>query len=345
MENVEKINLIDLEIADYNPRRISDRNLEKLRDSIHSFGFVDPIIINLKNNRIIGGHQRYRVLMEDYDNNKELNLYRLGDVGWAFPDTDISISSEEQEKALNIILNQNNLMGEWDNEKLKGIFKDLNNVDFDLELTGFEDFEIELFLDDDYETFNYQHLLDDEEEPEETTVAEEPEKNTTVSEEDTWDETAEHDDEDYGYDILSSLEQKGDPIVAEPSDEVQSKIEKLQKQQANTTNDNDDNKETTEEEIVDYADVVPDDYVDVKGDNANKSYVLSIGFDTHEIANQFLEYIGYHRRMNRDTLQFMFTELDWDMEQLLQKKYDEQLSIEEQELLNNEEKGHVWEYH
>lgn len=338
MENIEKINLIDLEIADYNPRQISDRNLEKLRDSIHSFGFVDPIIINLKNNRIIGGHQRYKVLMEDYDNNKELNLYRLGDVGWAFPDTDISINSEEQEKALNIILNQNNLMGEWDNEKLKGIFKDLNDVDFDLELTGFEDFEIELFLDDDYETFNYQHLLDEDEDDEKQELPQ-PEENNDTDEEET-------EEEDYGYDILSSLEQKGSPIVAEPPEAIKTKIEKLKEQQDETNEEELPEQIIKEEEAdIDDADIVPDDYVEVRGDNANKSYVLSIGFNTHEIANQFLEYIGYHRRMNRDTLQFMFTELDWDMEQLLQKKYDEQLSIEEQELLNNEEKGHVWEYH
>lgn len=337
MANVEKINLIDLEIADYNPRQISDRNLEKLRDSIHSFGFVDPIIINLKNNRIIGGHQRYKVLMEDYDNNKELNLYKLGDIGWAFPDTDISINSEEQEKALNIILNQNNLMGEWDNEKLKGIFKDLSDVDFDLELTGFEDFEIELFLDEDYETFNYQHLLEEEQEE----AVEEPAP--AIQKDNTTDtETSEEEEEDYGYDILSSLEKTGDPIVTEPSVEVTSKIEKLQKQQAQEQEAI--IQETEEKEEVDYADIVPDDYVDVKGDNANKSYVLSIGFNTHEIANQFLEYIGYHRRMNRDTLQFMFTELNWDMEQLLRKKYDEQLNIEEQELLNEEEQGHIWEY-
>lgn len=334
MTEVEKINLIDLEVADYNPRRISDRNLNKLRESIHSFGFVDPIIINLKNNRIIGGHQRYKVLMEDYDNNKQLNLYRLGDIGWAFPDTDININSEEQEKALNILLNQNNLMGEWDNEKLKNIFKDLNDVDFDLELTGFEDFEIELFLDETYETFNYKHLIDENEESNEDALI--PiEKNTE-------NEQTINVEEDYGGDILSTLEQKGNHIVKEPTEELQSKIEKLHKQQTETENTQENLHK--EQDEIDDADAVPDDYVDVKGDNANKSYVISIGFNTHEIANQFLEYIGYHRRMNRDTLQFMFTELKWDMGQLLRKKYDEQLSIEEQETLTEEEKGLIWEY-
>lgn len=325
MSNVEKIKLIDLELADYNPRQISDNNIDKLRNSIHSFGFVDPIIINLKNNRIIGGHQRYKVLMEDYDNNKELNIYKLGDIGWVFPDEDIIIKSEEDEKALNISLNQNNLMGEWDNEKLKDIFKDLNDVDFDLELTGFDDFEIDFFLDDDYETFNYQHLLDEDDEK-----PDEPENKT---------------EEETSEDTISSFEQKNSSIIKEPSSEVQSKIEKLRKEQGQQEINTDETLKKLlkkEEKEIDYADVVPDDYVDVKGDNANKSYVISIGFDTHETANQFLQYINYHRLMKRDTLQFMWTELNIDIGELLEEKIKNQ---KEQEELEDTESYGIWDYY
>ncbi len=325
MSNVEKIKLIDLELADYNPRQISDNNIDKLRNSIHSFGFVDPIIVNLKNNRIIGGHQRYKVLMEDYDNNKELNIYKLGDIGWVFPDEDITIKSEEDEKALNISLNQNNLMGEWDNEKLKDIFKDLNDVDFDLELTGFDDFEIDFFLDDDYETFNYQYLLDeDDEEPDE------PENET---------------EEGTSKDAIPSLEQENSPIIKEPSTEVQNKIEELRKEQGQQDINTDETLKKLlkkEEKEIDYADVVPDDYVDVKGDNANKSYVVSIGFDTHETANQFLQYINYHRLMKRDTLQFMWTELNIDIGELLEEKIKNQ---KEQEELQDIESYGIWDYY
>ena len=325
MSNVEKIKLIDLELADYNPRQISDNNIDKLRNSIHSFGFVDPIIINLKNNRIVGGHQRYKVLMEDYDNNKELNIYKLGDIGWVFPDEDIIIKSEEDEKALNISLNQNNLMGEWDNEKLKDIFKDLNDVDFDLELTGFDDFEIDFFLDDDYETFNYQHLLDEDDEK-----PDEPENKT---------------EEETSEDTISSFEQKNSSIIKEPSSEVQSKIEKLRKEQGQQEINTDETLKKLlkkEEKEIDYADVVPDDYVDVKGDNANKSYVISIGFDTHETANQFLQYINYHRLMKRDTLQFMWTELNIDIGELLEEKIKNQ---KEQEELEDTESYGIWDYY
>lgn len=141
----EKIKLIDLEPADYNPRYISSEELEKLTNSVHNFGFVDPIIINLQNNRIIGGHQRYKVLMEDYDHNKQLNLLKLGDIGWCFPDTDLKLENEDKEKALNIALNK--IQGEWDDVKLAELFKDIDaDEGFDVTLTGFSEFEVEEML-------------------------------------------------------------------------------------------------------------------------------------------------------------------------------------------------------
>ena len=242
MEQLDKINIVDIIPADYNPRKINNTEYSKLTDSINTFGLVDPIIINLKNNKIVGGHQRYKVLLDEHANDeskyKELNLLRLGDIGWVFPSDELTLDSEEEEKALNILLNQTNLMGEWDNEKLETVLKDLNELDFDLTLTGFDDYEIELYLDEDLENFDYDKYL--------------------------------YDDEEDIYDD----------------------------------------------------DELPDDYVDVTGDNANKSYVVSIGFDTREMADQFLEYIDYPRRMSRDTLQFMFKELDWDLDKLLQEKQD-----------------------
>lgn len=160
---VEKIAIADLVPADYNPRKITKEEQMKLRNSIDQFGFVDPIIINLKNNKIIGGHQRYEVLvntaMLDGEFLKELNLIRLGDIGWVFPDTDLSVKSEEHEKALNLALNK--ISGEWDTEKLSDLLEDLSIEGFNLDLTGFDDAEIEeinpdIFLDDFEDALNEQ---------------------------------------------------------------------------------------------------------------------------------------------------------------------------------------------
>ena len=130
---IEKIKLNDIIPTDYNPRTITNEEIIKLQNSINTFGMVDPIIINLKNNHIIGGHQRYNVLQDLYMQNNEfdveLNLIRLGDVGWVFPNSNLKIENEDYEKALNLALNK--IKGNFDFDKLKNILIDLkvNNID------------------------------------------------------------------------------------------------------------------------------------------------------------------------------------------------------------------------
>jgi ParB-like chromosome segregation protein Spo0J len=46
--------------APYNPRRISDHDLEALRRSLRFFGTVEPVVVNRRSGRIVGGHQRVR---------------------------------------------------------------------------------------------------------------------------------------------------------------------------------------------------------------------------------------------------------------------------------------------
>lgn len=144
---LEKIKITEIYPADYNPRQITEDQKTKLKNSIDNFGIVEPILINLHNNRIIGGHQRFDVLLDQYliDNNfyAELNLLKLNDsYGWVFPDNDISLDSEDMEKALNLVLNNTKVMGTFDEEKLVHIFTELNESGFNTELTGFNNEDI-----------------------------------------------------------------------------------------------------------------------------------------------------------------------------------------------------------
>lgn len=146
MAKIEKIKVKDIVPADYNPRQISQSQTNKLKNSLSTFGLVDPIVINLKNNHIIGGHQRFDVLVEEYE---ELNLIKLGDVGWVFSDTELKIESEEHEKALNLALNK--IDGDWDYDKLTVVLQEISLSTLDVEITGFDEIEIEdiLFDEDD----------------------------------------------------------------------------------------------------------------------------------------------------------------------------------------------------
>lgn len=168
---IKKINITDINEADYNPRTISDDEMTKLENSITEFGFVDPMIINLKNNKLIGGHQRYNALlslnMKKGNFAEELNLVELGDIGWVFPDMDLKIESEQHEKALNIALNK--ISGTWDNEKLFTLLEELEYDDMGIELTGFTDEEMEMLekgvYNSDYEEDYFDNLEDIYEKP------------------------------------------------------------------------------------------------------------------------------------------------------------------------------------
>ncbi|WP_302490392.1 site-specific DNA-methyltransferase [uncultured Dialister sp.] len=132
---IEKKNITDLIPADYNPRKDlkpGDKEYEKLKHSIHEFGYVDPLIWNQQTGRLIGGHQRLKVLK---------------DMGIEDVDVVIVDMNEEKEKALNVALNK--ISGDWDKDKLMLLITDLQGEDFDVSLTGFDPEELDdLFKDD-----------------------------------------------------------------------------------------------------------------------------------------------------------------------------------------------------
>lgn len=67
----DKINITDIVPVTYNPRKISNAEYNKLSKSINEFGVINQIIVNLKNNHIIGGNQRFDVLYDEYLDNGE----------------------------------------------------------------------------------------------------------------------------------------------------------------------------------------------------------------------------------------------------------------------------------
>lgn len=148
---IEKINIESIVPADYNPRIISDEDYANLKKSIDEFGLVSPIVINLEDCTIISGHQRFDVLY--YENNiSELYLLKLGDIGWVFTETDLTIKDKNYEKALNLAMNR--IHGEFDVNKVDVILSDLQELKLD-SLTGFD-------LELDEIDYDFISRLDDE---------------------------------------------------------------------------------------------------------------------------------------------------------------------------------------
>jgi DNA modification methylase len=126
---VQKIPVSEINPAKYNPRKDlkpGDPAYEKLKRSMTEFGYVEPIIWNEETGNIVGGHQRYKILLEAGHTEVECVVVKL---------------SADKEKALNLALNK--VTGDWEIEALADLLHELNEQDFDLSLTGFDAAEIE----------------------------------------------------------------------------------------------------------------------------------------------------------------------------------------------------------
>lgn len=130
--SIVTMQLKDLKPANYNPRVAlteNDPEYQRIKSSIEQFGYVDPIIWNEQTNNIVGGHQRYTVLT---------------DMGVEQVAVSVVNMNEEDEKVLNIALNK--IEGDWDDERLKEVLETIS--DDKLQLTGFDEDEIEALFDD-----------------------------------------------------------------------------------------------------------------------------------------------------------------------------------------------------
>lgn len=119
--NTTIMKVSDLKPAKYNPRvtlESGEREYESLKKSLNKFGTVVPIIVNKRNNVIVGGHQRLNVLKELGKEEVEVVLVDL---------------DEQDEKRLNLALNK--VDGRWDYQKLDEIIHGM--TDEELAFTGF----------------------------------------------------------------------------------------------------------------------------------------------------------------------------------------------------------------
>ena len=135
-----------------NSRTHSEEQVNQIVASINEFGFTNPILIDEKDN-IIAGHGRLLA-------SKKLKMEEV-------PCIVLSGLTEAQKKAYIIADNKMALNAGWDDELLKIELENLKELDFDLELTGFNVDE----LDDILGTEEEKEVVEDDFEIE---VPEEP---------------------------------------------------------------------------------------------------------------------------------------------------------------------------
>ncbi len=124
---IETLPINKLKPAPYNPRielKPGMPEYERLKRSLTEFDLVQPLVWNEKTGHIVGGHQRFAIL-------KQEGIEEI-------PAVVVSISLE-REKALNIALNNEQVAGKWEMEKLQDLLRDLIELpEIDETLTGFD---------------------------------------------------------------------------------------------------------------------------------------------------------------------------------------------------------------
>lgn len=95
---IVEVKVADLNPAPYNPREISEGAYSGLKHSLEKFGYVGLIVVNKRNMRIVGGHQRYKILQEYDVESVKVIMVDLNEI---------------EEQAMNLTLNNNEIGGEW----------------------------------------------------------------------------------------------------------------------------------------------------------------------------------------------------------------------------------------
>ncbi len=120
--NVVMMKIADLKAYENNPRK-NEKAVDAVANSINSFGFKVPVIID-KNNVVVAGHTRIMAC-------RKLGIDEV-------PCVIADDLTEDQIKAFRIADNKTAELADWDFDKLK---EELGSIDIDMEQFGFTDLE------------------------------------------------------------------------------------------------------------------------------------------------------------------------------------------------------------
>lgn len=147
IDKVQEVAIADLKPYPNNAKKHGVEQVELISRSIEEFGFISPILID-ENRNIIAGHWRLEAA-------KELGMETV-------PCIYIEGLSEEQYKAYILADNKLTELGEWDMDMVKAELSFLDDMDFDISITGFE-LDLDEFEDIDTENLgsvkNVEHTF------------------------------------------------------------------------------------------------------------------------------------------------------------------------------------------
>lgn len=139
--NIEYTLIRDLRPYPNNARTHSQKQIRQIAKSIKRFGFCNPVLTD-DNNQIVAGHGRVSAA-------KQLGID-------AVPVVRLSHLSEAEKRAYILADNKLAARAGWDRELLAIELQGLVDLDFEIDLTGFETAEIDFILEDAREASGIQ---------------------------------------------------------------------------------------------------------------------------------------------------------------------------------------------
>ncbi len=126
--------LADLIHASYNPRKITNEAMHGLKKSLKKFGYMSAITWNKRTGHIVGGHRRLDAMIEESrGNNVTVDVQEV----------DVPL---EEEKAMNVALNNPHIQGDFDTEKLPDLLEEIkiDMPEMEFEELKFDHLELKL---------------------------------------------------------------------------------------------------------------------------------------------------------------------------------------------------------
>jgi ParB family chromosome partitioning protein len=132
---IEYVSLNKLKPFEGNPRR-NDESVDAVVKSIEAFGYTNPILARRANNEIIAGHTRLKAL-------KKLGAKKAPVIYLDLDETDARVYSVFDNKSVEL--------ADWDFPKLADLLVEFDQLNVDLDLTGFNDDEIDKIAPETFE--------------------------------------------------------------------------------------------------------------------------------------------------------------------------------------------------
>lgn len=129
---VRTIHRSEIKNAPYNPRYIDDGARKRLKKGLKKYGLVETLVWNERTGNLVSGHQRLSII-DELENSKDFEL--------TVSAIDVS---EKEEMELNIQLNNQSMMGEFDIDMIT----DMVNQGADINALGFSESDIDIMFGD-----------------------------------------------------------------------------------------------------------------------------------------------------------------------------------------------------